>query len=156
MHVNHLKKTGILFFTIVFLAESMGITVSHHICSGSGRHEVTLYPELFRQAPACGCMEEEQNTGTAEGDLSMDSPSCCQNITLFCKLPVNTLAAEQTGIVFSSDDRGILITDIVAGLLPEITVENGIHYDSHAPPLGGTALIHFIHQIKIPFPVSLA
>jgi hypothetical protein len=155
--MNLLKKTGTLLFVIVFLAESMGVTFFHHICSGSSKHEVTIYPEFFRHAPACGCSEEEQNTETAAGSgMSMDSPSCCQNITLFCKLTVNTLPAEQTTIAFSPDDHGILISALTEKYSSETTIETGFSFNSHDPPLSGTRLIHFLHQIKIPFPNSLA
>jgi len=154
--VKNLKKAGILLFTIVFLTETMGITVFHHICSGSNSHEVTLYPEFFRHAPACGCSEEEQNTELPAGDQSMDSPSCCLNVTLFCKLPVNTLAAEQSGFVFTPDDHGLVLSNLMPGTDRVVVYETGVHFDSHAPPLSGTRLIHFIHQIKIPSPISLA
>ncbi|MEI6456307.1 MAG: hypothetical protein WCO93_08460 [bacterium] len=150
-----LKKTGTLLFVIVFLAESMGITFFHHICSGSDMHEVTLYPEFFSHAPACGCYEEEQNSNAGDG-ISMDSPSCCQNIILFCKLPVNTLPAEQTPITFNSGDHSILISALTEEYSSETTIETGVSFNSHAPPLSGTSLIHFLHQIKIPFPPSLA
>jgi hypothetical protein len=134
----------------------MGITIFHHLCSGSATHEVTVYPEFFRHAPACGCSEEDRTTGSGGFGSSIESPSCCQNITLYCKLPVNTIPAEPASITFGFVGHEMSVPDLPPTLSSEAEIVQGFHFNSHAPPLAGIALIHFIHQIKIPFPPSLA
>ena len=145
-------KIGTLFIALVFLLGSTGISFYHHSCFSSNTHKTIVYPGLFKAAVSCCCGEAL----VAGGPASVDEAACCKSVTSLLKIRNGYLTAANN-VVFAPEitvQHGIVCSLFPAGYQPEITAYP--FFEFYSPPFTGKALVHFLHQIKVPSPSSLA
>ncbi|MEI6683240.1 MAG: hypothetical protein WCO44_11460 [Bacteroidota bacterium] len=147
------KRIGIIALLTVFLFGITGISVFHHACTSSNKEQVTVYAEIYRQAPVSCCEGEafEPFRGHRDGmQQYLSAVPCCKSTNTFLALHIiteriNALKLQQSAPL----EKNTLV------LLQEAIPENParlqtIRFQFHSPPLYGTELIHYLHQIKIP------
>lgn len=136
---------------VVFLAGSTGITYSFHSCLSSGKTDLKLFPEIFSQSPSCCCESASENSMPFNAYFS--EPDCCKTTwgfikTVFTGIPLNYHFDKILSVEFLCHNVSLSII-----WHPEPLSTVLIPPDDHSPPLSGTSLIYFLHQIRIPFPV---
>ncbi len=153
------KRTGILALLMVFLFGITGISIFHHGCTSSSNQQVTVYAEIYWQAPVSCCEGEafEPSRGHHDGlPQHITATPCCKSINTFLALHIateriNSLKLQQTAPVVIN----------TPALLPVALPENPVRlqtsrFQFHSPPLFGKELVHFLHQIKIPASTAVA
>jgi hypothetical protein len=145
-----------LFLTlVVFLAGTTGVSFYIHECSSSHKRDIFVYPEISNKTASCCCADEVHGSINSEERItSFKEPECCKNTHVYLK-------ASFTGFpVFYQFDQKLLQAPLPADFLnlsindkEPATVDFTLPVD-HPPPRYGKALVHFLHQIKIPASVS--
>ena len=159
MIMEIVKRTGILALLMVFLFGITGISIFHHGCTSSSNQQVTVYAEIYRQAPVSCCEGEafEPFAGHHEGlPQNITATPCCKSTNAFLALHIIT---ERTHKLALQPEAPVLIsyTGPAAEPLPEKPgLFHTIRVQFHSPPRFGTELIHFLHQIKIPAHPAIA
>lgn len=149
-------RIGTLIIALVFLLGSTGISFYHHTCFSSNTQKTTVYPGIFKPAVSCCCGSTSDSDGNSGGDSSIDVASCCKSVTSVIKLRPGYLPA--TNSIFFAPETTILA--IV--LNPTLSTEDmpGIQtyrfFEFYSPPFTGKALVHFLHQLKVPSDPSIA
>lgn len=158
------KQIFIVFFLVIFLFGTTGISMVHHICTHSHHDDLSVYPELFKDSGTSCCGEEEdgsagndQNiTAGSPGLLSISAIPCCLRVHSFLKLAINP-EVTKTLVVNPSVEKNPLfsISSTTLTAIKDLTVP-AVFFEFYSPPLYGKRLIHFLHQPKIPSHPSFA
>ena len=149
--MNTVKRIGNLILLAVFLFGITGLSIFHHNCTSSNQQRISLYAEIFREAPGSCCGDEvTEPSGHVAVQQQFDAVPCCKSTNIFLtlhffserlpKLVVQTV--ETAAVPFLTPLCPVAAIDqqpLAAGL-----------FRVHSPPLFGKQLIHFLHQIKIP------
>jgi hypothetical protein len=155
--------TYIVSFAIILLilASSGGISFVIHHCYTAKSEHVKLFADNYKcktevqaeteQAkPSCCCAKHQESIND-ESLNHINKSDCCSNTYKFLKFTYQY-------------ENGISVFKLILSQLPHISMltklvntETNIRpipYIYHPPPhiLAGKDLIHFIHNIKIPFP----
>lgn len=143
------------FMILVLLAGTTGVSFYIHECRSSGERDVVLFPELTNQNTSCCCATDVQLPAlNGREDHLTDEPECCKNIHLYLKA---TISGFPVFFQYNDDLNSTdLPTDSFIAFIDDHddkALNSGPQVD-HPPPSSGKALIHFIHQLKIPAPVS--
>ena len=150
-----LGKFFLFLVLAVFLAGTTGVSFYIHECSSSKQRDIFLYPEISNKTTSCCCADEiNGNLLPDESVSSLNEPACCKNTHIYLK-------ASFTGFpVFYQLDQKLLQSELPADFLnlsindkEPATVYFTLPVD-HPPPRYGKALVHFLHQIKIPASIS--
>jgi len=156
--MKHLKNTGALLLLIVFLVGSNGISFLHHFCSGSNTSSTIVFPGVFKEATSC-C--EDVISFAVLGDLSpssanLDPVPCCKSSLVYYRLMVTSTRADQ--VILHLPAGPVFLFASIDQPSPEAMDIPGTNafFEFHSPPLFGRSLITYLHQIKIPLPVSFA
>jgi hypothetical protein len=152
--IKTLQRFIAIVLLTVFIYGSVGVSFHVHECNGSGTRHVSVYPELFGGTAICGC-EEEPSPLIPDGNSCFSQEACCINSYLYLK-------ADFKGFTITYQQPADISKDLVTGELtgmeiPEITTCSEFAEKSidHPPPLlSGRTLVTFLHQIKIPTPIS--
>ncbi len=157
------KRVGSIFFLLVFLFGTTGLTVLRHTCISSKQNNVTVFPEFFKSSDD-GCCENE-TTGYASACCSchetagthpqVDSSPCCKSDLSFFKLEILTKTVDKLKLDVLNAFLHFRSNPLVSIPLFEQPVFEYAHYQFHSPPLFGRTLVYFLHQIKIPDHPSL-
>jgi len=150
-----LKKTGIILLLLVFMTGSTGISILHHICSGSKTDHVTVYPEFFSHSSSACCADEE-TINRADLPVSFTATPCCKNLLSFFKLPVITVLSSHPEIPVNPFISFLELNPGIQILRDIPFPEKNIHFEFYSPPFYGRSLIHYLHQIKVPLPSLFA
>jgi hypothetical protein len=150
-----IKHTGVLIILVIFLAGSTGITFSLHTCLSAGKTDVTVFPGLFEKNEGCCCGSDAPASLASPDPLpaSWDAPDCCVLSKVFFK--TITFPAPETikmsPAVVDLFQIGQAFAETSCPTSRE-TVNTLPLPDPSPPPLSGKLLVHFLHQVKIPFP----
>jgi hypothetical protein len=140
---------------VIFITWTMGVSFYIHECNSSHKKEVIAFPEILNNTVSCCCSEEINGSIPAdEPVLSFREQECCKNTYVYLK-------ASFTGFpLFYQFNPEVLQKVVPPDLLSvqqDMKVEEVACFTprvDHPPPRHGKILIHFIHQAKIPAPVS--
>lgn len=146
-----LARTGTILIALVFLLGSTGISFYRHSCTSSNTQKLIVYPGLFKAAVSCCC-----GGSASTGESEIDMTSCCKSASSLVKLQGGYIPAVNH-VLFAPDI--IIQSGLFAVSLPSVSRQPVITYrffEFYSPPFSGKALIHFLHQIKVPSPSSLA
>ena len=145
-----------LMLLLPFLAGTIGVSASEHICKSSNKRSIKLYPELTgKYTSCCGSNEEPAvDSWKVSQPQTIDSPYCCKTIQLFLKAGFQTTPGSTPLLLInpvaytrvSPNDfqhRDIVVAETVS-----------FFSDTGPPPSGRQRVLSF-HQPKIPNPASL-
>ena len=150
------RATGIILLLSIFLSGTIGLSVWRHLCSCNKTQYFAVMPEIVGHHAQCCC----ETTGSmmtrepAPAASSLSSGDCCKNIRLYLK--ANFVALPLVALAKQLNPEPATMFFMPALTLqpkPQVTVRN-VFLEYYPPPLYGSVLIHFLHQIKIPSPVT--
>jgi len=158
------KQISIVFFLVIFLFGTTGISLVHHICTHSHQDDLSVYPELFKDSGTSCCDEEEGGsagnnqkvTAGSSGLLNISAIPCCLRVHSFLKLAISPEVTKTLVVNPSAEIHplfSISLTTLTA--IEDLTVPAAF-FQFYSPPLYGKRLIHFLHQPKIPTHPSFA
>ena len=149
------KNLVALMLLLPFLAGTIGVSASKHICKSSNKRSIKLYPELTGKLTSCCGSDEEPviDAGKESQPQTIDSPYCCKTIQLFLKAgfqttPWNTPVLLINPVVYSqvspnnNQQRDIVFTETIS------------FFSDTGPPTTGRQRVLSFHQPKIPNPAS--
>jgi len=158
------KQISIVFFLVIFLFGTTGISLVHHICTHSHHDDLSVYPELFKNSGTSCCGEEEGGSASNDQNFTTGSPGllnisaipCCLRLHSFLKLAINP-EVTKTLVVSPSTEINSLFSISLTTLtaIDDLSVP-AAYFQFYSPPLFGKRLIHFLHQSKIPSNPSFA
>ena len=147
-----LRKVLSYVLLIILLVQNTGVTLIHHYCNMAGSREIVAFDGVAEDACSDCCCDvpEPGDFPLKEQNPSFEAPSCCYEITTYLKFNYTSTLA--TPLLFQP------LADLAWNYqeMPEapLTDSNLCHshpfYQFYSPPLTGIALLHAIHQIKIP------
>lgn len=142
---------------VIFLYTTTGFFVVRHICTAESGDNVTLFSEYQNEsASACSCCStnEVQQDRFDPSSMNMQPVSCCREINLYLKAELTPLPSQK----ISCSDPSALAWELPFFITGEQVIEETGHRIKPAadpePPPGRQNLIYFLHQVKIPDPVS--
>ena len=147
------KRIGVLSLLVVFLFGIMGISIFHHTCSSSNEDRISVYAEIFKEAPGSCCEGETIDVLPVNfSDLPQNfAPTpCCVSTNSFLMLHFISERLDKLTV------KDVSQTPLLSlPLLRVCSIENQlevhpVYFQFYSPPLFGKQLIHFLHQIKIP------
>jgi hypothetical protein len=153
--MNLLHRTGTLILLLVYLAGSVGLSVTHHLCSAGHKTEIVQIEgvNVAGTGTQCCCHEQEHNE-TAErpfcGDLSFTATPCCSEVTEYLRLEI---VSHHPGNLISNIPVPDWFTlPVLVPALSDLSGENFRIPDipANPPPHDGTNRVYLFHQIKIP------
>lgn len=151
---QRINQVFILFFLLVFMTGTMGISVFEHICTCQDRTEITLFPEIFNHHSSCCCANRETELITAEHLhlCGLDNPDHCKNIKFFLKATVSP--APLVISLFSMLKFEAPENPVAADLIPVKTEFKPGPVATHctSPPLSGRQIVISLHQSRIALP----
>jgi hypothetical protein len=147
-----LQRIGILFFLVVFLFGTSGISVFEHICTCKGRTEITFFPEVFGHQSSCCCSQGEAELVTPDhaGLCGLENSNHCRNVKFFVKADVTPVPVVLG--VFSFGEDITPCYPIPSGVTPvsEIPDDERLYCDCTSPPISGRQRVIAYHQSKVP------
>lgn len=158
-----ISQISAIVTTLVFLLGSTGISIYHHTCFTHHANETVVYPGIFTATSDCSCTASASADHAFHGEKAccsgtgchLQSSSCCKSETIFLKLKSDFLPGQSDALIIDLPSIPYSLHEInpVATDPPD---HSGYPIFEHfAPPLTGRALIHFLHQIKLPFSPSI-
>ena len=150
-----IRQISFFLVILVFLAGTTGVSFYIHECSSSNTKEVFVYPEISNKTASCCCaVEMHSSVAGSEKAPSFNETGCCKNTHVYLKAAFSGFP-----VIFQFHDElniSGLPTDFLSILhdRPENDMADFVLLVDHPPPRSGKALIHFLHQIKIPASVS--
>jgi len=156
--MKHFKNICTLILLVIFLAGSNGISFFHHFCSCSNTLSTLLYPGVL-SAPATCCDRECSAmvpVTDAASSTHLDPAPCCKILRVYYRLLVNSSPVRQDSLQLPYfGTLQVLDSDQTCHREMKIPKFN-VFFEFQSPPLYGRSLITYLHQIKIPLPVSFA
>jgi hypothetical protein len=156
LEMKHAVRISFLFLVLViFITWTTGVSFYIHECNSSHKKEVVAFPEIFNNNISCCCQDEIHGSITSyEPVSSFSEPECCRNTHVYLK-------ASFTGFPMFYQFNPEVLQKVI--LLDFLSVQHNENVEEiaffaprvdHPPPRSGKILIHFLHQVKIPAPVS--
>ena len=139
---------------VILVAGGAGLSFRTHLCHDriSG---ITFYPELGFQKPAtCGCKEDGitgSNKPWASSRLQLKKNGCCENISIFNKLNIESQANYLLSLVPVQHAQLAFIPGSNFLVSSEVKTILQLAAESRPPPpLSGRKLVLFLSQQRIP------
>ena len=148
------RSVGVFTLLLIFLAVGTGFTFFVHTCGSSHKTDVYVYKEVFNPKMSCCC--DESGPGLTKSDLSMNyrDENCCRIVHLFIKAPFAGFPVLEKITLPSLTIAGLPQSPLFR---QKPVADAGYSFifkpDHSPPPISGTILVYFIHQIRIPSPV---
>ncbi len=154
---ENLKRVCSWMLFVIFLYSTTGFFVVRHICSAESSNTVTLFREYRDEtASACSCCSENMVNRDPFDPFSMNMQpeSCCRELHFYLKAELMPLPSQKISCsgqsalalelpFFNTGEQAIEVPEYRFGPVVE-----------PKPPPGCRNLIYFLHQVKIPDPVS--
>jgi hypothetical protein len=153
-----IQRIGILFFLVVFLFGTTGISIFEHICTCQDKTEVTLFPEIFTHHSSCCCSEGEVELVTPDHAhlIGLEKPNHCKNIKFFIKATVTPVPVVMNLFTFLDLAAPGCLLHLDIFPVYDRPVDDGVMHYCTSPPISGRQRIIALHQTKIPaLPISL-
>ena len=141
-----LLLVGLLFFS------TSGFIIHKHNCSENNETKLVIFSEITDMNKSCLCCEHNtKNSIIAIKENVIKKSDCCCNINYFIKIfeTITVLSCfKELSVVFIK----YINTYSLGTYFNQLNFIKTISYSSPPVLFTGKSLIHFIHNIKIPFP----
>ncbi len=152
-YMETVRRIGSVVLLLVFLFGISGISIFHHTCTSSNLDRVTLYADIFHEAPPSCCADEAGDPvapSFSGVNTAIDATPCCRNVNAFLVLHIVSNQFSRSLQVVSVPVVAFCFSDLsVKSTCDPFQIASG-RFQFHSPPLAGRQLVHFLHQIKIP------
>ncbi len=145
---NGIKKGLLLVLILLFSVSCSGLLFFMHICHSSQKNELSLVIPSYHPGRSCSCYYQG-STGSSASDARISGSVCCENHSIFFKIPVYQEQTSGPIPLFNWIQHGITS---LSSLYDD--QETDIRYffrKDHAPPPLLASYIVF-HQLRIPEP----